>query len=251
MRFCSYRIFFAALLPLAAITVLRAETVTPRIVYVVRTDIRTGRLVRSVVVTPKTVSSRVVAGENTAAAEMELALIPALNSGVKVLVEATARAYDISPALVDSVIQVESNYNPNAISRKGAQGLMQLMPQTARRFGVKNTFDPKENIEGGVRYLKFLQDTFKDDRLAIAAYNAGEGAVSKYGNVPPYKETMDYVVRVGKKIGQSKRSADAIKKTQAAAVTDVVAASEKPPEDQHRSLTQYIDEEGRVHIATR
>src|SRR5581483_12304992 len=107
---------------------------------------------------------------------------------------------------VDSVVQVESNYNPFAVSNKGALGLMQLMPATARRFGVENPFDPRQNIQGGVRYLKFLQDTFRDDRLAIAAYNAGEKAVTKYKGVPPYPETVSYVAKVGTKYGQRKRS---------------------------------------------
>ncbi len=108
------------------------------------------------------------------------------------------------------MIQVESNYNPYAVSPKGAQGLMQLMPETARRFGVRNTFDIKENIEGGVRYLKYLGTLFPEDpRLTIAAYNAGEGAVWKYGNsIPPYRETEQYVDRVGKRYGQARRAAE-------------------------------------------
>ena len=128
-------------------------------------------------------------------------------TGVRGLVDEAAKNFDVNPLLVDSVIQVESNYNPFAVSPKGAQGLMQLMPATARRFGVTDSFDPKQNIEAGVRYLKFLQDTFQDDRLAIAAYNAGEKAVAKYGDVPPYPETVSYVAKVGKKYGQAKRAA--------------------------------------------
>jgi len=104
----------------------------------------------------------------------------------------------VDPLLVDSVIRVESNYNPLAVSPKGAEGLMQLIPATARRFGVTNSFDVKENIEAGVTYLKYLLDMFGDDRLAVAAYNAGESAVMRYGDVPPYRETMNYVSRVGK-----------------------------------------------------
>ena len=123
------------------------------------------------------------------------------------LVAEAAKNFDVNPLLVDSVIQVESNYNPFAVSPKGAQGLMQLMPGTAQRFGVTDSFDPKQNIEAGVRYLKFLQDTFQDDRLAIAAYNAGEKAVAKYKDVPPYPETVSYVAKVGKKYGQAKRAA--------------------------------------------
>ena len=133
------------------------------------------------------------------------ALVP--TPDVRGLVAEAAKNFDVNPLLVDSVIQVESNYNPFAVSPKGAQGLMQLMPATAQRFGVTDSFDPKQNIEAGVRYLKFLQDTFQDDRLAIAAYNAGEKAVAKYKDVPPYPETVSYVAKVGKKYGQAKRAA--------------------------------------------
>ena len=218
-------------------------TVIPRLVSTVRADARTGRLVRSIVVSPRVVPSRVIGEEKPEALRSPLLTA---DSGVRDLVEETAKAYDVNPMLVDSVIQVESNYNPYAISSKGAQGLMQLMPGTARRFGVKNSFDPKENIEAGVKYLKLLQDTFKDDRLAIAAYNAGEGAVAKYNNVPPYKETMQYVTRVGKKLGQAKRAADAARKA-----APITAEQEKPQEEQHRPIVQYVDAEGKLHIATR
>lgn len=110
----------------------------------------------------------------------------------------TAKWYGIDPYLVKAVIKVESNFNPEAVSSKGAMGVMQLMPETARDHGVNNPFDPLENISGGVRYLKKLIDMFNGDlRLALAGYNAGENSVIKYGyTVPPYGETMDYVNRV-------------------------------------------------------
>ena len=96
-----------------------------------------------------------------------------------------------------AVISAESAYNPWAVSPKGAMGLMQLMPGTAERFGVSNPYDPIANMHGGARYLRWLLDRFNDHRLAIAGYNAGEGAVQKYGNqIPPYQETQTYVVRV-------------------------------------------------------
>ena len=161
------------------------------------------------------------------------------------MVEETAKNLDVSPLLVDSVIQVESNYNPYAISPKGAQGLMQLMPATARRFGVKNTLDPQQNIEGGVRYLKFLQETFQDDRLAVAAYNAGEKAVAKYGNVPPYRETVDYVAKVGQKYSQAKHAATK------SAEPAKVAEKSQPADDETRHVLGYVDQEGRLHISTR
>jgi len=221
----------------------KVAIVVPRFVSVVRADARTGRLVRSIVVASKPVPSRVVSSQPM---DIETpAPAAAQDSAVRDLVEETAKTFDVSPALVDSVIQVESNYNPNAVSPKGAQGLMQLMPATARRFGVKNSFDAKQNIEGGVRYLKFLQQTFKDDRLAIAAYNAGEGAVTKYGNVPPYPETMNYVAKVGKKYGQAKRAANKQK------VVAKVEEAPKPAADEPRHVLHYMDGDGRMHIATR
>lgn len=107
-----------------------------------------------------------------------------------------AGQHGVDARLVKCVMLVESNFNPRAISRKGARGLMQLMPQTARRFGVGDSFDAEENIRGGVRYLSELLQTFRGDvALALAAYNAGEGAVQKHGGVPPYAETREYVRR--------------------------------------------------------
>ncbi|MCP5159570.1 MAG: lytic transglycosylase domain-containing protein [Gammaproteobacteria bacterium] len=108
-----------------------------------------------------------------------------------------AAQYRLEPALMHAVISAESAYNPWAVSPKGAMGLMQLMPGTAERFGVGNAYDPIANMHGGARYLRWLLDRFNDTQLAVAAYNAGEGAVQKYGNqIPPYKETQTYVVRV-------------------------------------------------------
>jgi len=235
MRFCSELVLGTAVLaagfgPLAKGEALPVEPPAPHAVSVVRSDARTGRLVRSVVVKARPAG--------------EIGLQDS-DAGVRTLVEEAAKNLEVSPLLVDSVIQVESNYNPYAVSAKGAQGLMQLMPATARRFGVTNSFDAKQNIEGGVRYLKFLQDTFQDDRLAIAAYNAGEGAVTKYRDVPPYPETRSYVDKVGAKYNKAKRAAE---KTAAS----VIAADEpKPAEEETRHLVQYRDSEGRLHLATR
>ena len=106
-------------------------------------------------------------------------------------------ANGISVALIKAIITAESCFNPNAVSPKGAQGLMQLIPDTAKRFGVADSFDPDANIRGGARYLKFLLKYFDDDLLdTIAAYNSGEGTVKKYKGIPPYKETRDYVSKV-------------------------------------------------------
>ncbi|MBK6980957.1 MAG: lytic transglycosylase domain-containing protein [Betaproteobacteria bacterium] len=114
------------------------------------------------------------------------------------IVESASRHHGVDTALVHAVISAESGYNPNALSRKGASGLMQLMPDTARRYGVQNIFDPVENVHGGVRYLKDLLALFNGDmRLAVAGYNAGENAVIRAGNrIPPYPETQNYVPKV-------------------------------------------------------
>jgi hypothetical protein len=104
--------------------------------------------------------------------------------------------YGVDPILVRAVIQVESNFDAHSVSRRGARGLMQLMPETARRYGVKQIFDPDDNIRGGVRYLADLLQMFPHDLpRALAAYNAGENAVLKYAGIPPYDETMTYVKR--------------------------------------------------------
>jgi soluble lytic murein transglycosylase-like protein len=121
-----------------------------------------------------------------------------LNKPYDEMIATVAREQGIEPALLHAVITVESGYNARAKSRKGASGLMQLIPATAKRFGVTDVWNPLENIRGGARYLRELLATFKDDmRLALAAYNAGEGAVMRSGNrIPPYAETRAYVPRV-------------------------------------------------------
>lgn len=110
----------------------------------------------------------------------------------------SSRLHDVRPSLVRAVVQVESGFNPRAYSPKGAMGLMQLMPATAREFGVRNPFNPEENIRGGVAYLRQLLDRYdNNEQLALAAYNAGPGAVDKHGqSIPPYRETRDYVTKV-------------------------------------------------------
>jgi soluble lytic murein transglycosylase-like protein len=113
-------------------------------------------------------------------------------------IASASKAYGVEEAVVRAIIHAESAYRPHVQSNKGAQGLMQLIPATARRFGVNDAFDPGQNINGGVQYLAWLLKRYGQDvTLAAAAYNAGEGAVDKYGGVPPYRETQNYVARVG------------------------------------------------------
>jgi soluble lytic murein transglycosylase-like protein len=149
----------------------------------VHPDFRTGKLVRSVIVTSRPAPPA------------------AIDAGIDRAVERIAAQHSLPPQLIHSVIKVESNYNPFAVSPKGARGLMQLIPSTARRFGVSDSFNPLENIQGGAKYLKYLLDLYNGSYpLALAAYNAGEGAVAKYGGVPPYAETRNYLVLVQKHV---------------------------------------------------
>ncbi len=112
-------------------------------------------------------------------------------------IDQAASRHNVDPNLVRALVKVESNFNPNAVSRKGAMGLMQLMPQTARQLNLKNPFDPQQNIDAGVRHLKQLLDSYNGDvRLSLAAYNAGSGAVSRNRGIPRYSETQNYVRRI-------------------------------------------------------
>jgi soluble lytic murein transglycosylase-like protein len=241
MSFCSNILVAAAVLGGAALATAGAPA--GKSTSVVRTDARTGRLIRTVVVTPRVVEgSAAKSPEGDAAANSHQA--EAARRDIKAIVEETAGRHAVDPLLVDSVIQVESGYNALAISGKGAEGLMQLIPSTARRFGVKNSFDPRENIEGGVRYLKYLKETFKDDRLALAAYNAGEGAVAKYGWIPPYPETQSYVHEVGKRYGEAKKASGGARKAGQRPAAE-------PEQPLYRPIEQFIDAEGRLHIRTR
>jgi len=108
----------------------------------------------------------------------------------------TARRYSLDAELIKSIITVESGWNPYAVSRRGAIGLMQLMPDTLRELGVLNPYDPYENIDAGARYLRYLMDRFGNLRLALAAYNAGPTVVERYQDVPPYRETKQYVKNI-------------------------------------------------------
>jgi soluble lytic murein transglycosylase-like protein len=121
----------------------------------------------------------------------------ALANPYRTIVRHAARNCELDPARVHAVIAVESGFDPRAVSRKGASGLMQLMPDTAKRYGANDTLDPIQNIDAGAKYLRYLLKTFNNNLpLALAAFNAGEGAVARYGTIPPFRETATYVPKV-------------------------------------------------------
>lgn len=232
----------------------------PVVKSVVRADVRSGKLVRSVIVTPKSVSRQTVTAnvvtprvvepvEVTAAPPAApAAATPSASDGLNAVVESIAAQNSLNPQLIHSVIKVESNYNPNAVSPKGALGLMQLIPATARRFGVTDVFDPVENIQGGARYLKYLLDLYNNDiSLALAAYNAGEGAVAKYGNVPPYAETRNYLLLVAKHFQESQKAAEAA----AAQRKQQQAKAAAPNPDAPRQIQQVNEADGTVRYVVR
>lgn len=207
-----------------------ADAIPPapeQIRYMVLKDRRTGRLMRRAVPV------------------LPLSAKPASGRSFDGLVNSAAEQYQVDPALVHAVIAVESNYNPYAVSPVGAQGLMQLMPATAKQLGVSNAFNAEENIRAGVRHLKELQRRYNgDNRLALAAYNAGAGAVKKYGWIPPYRETQDYVYKVGKRYGDAQRLAGTSKVKPAQPAKAV-------SEPEHRPVEHYVDSDGRIHLRTK
>jgi soluble lytic murein transglycosylase-like protein len=139
----------------------------------------------------------------------EFVPIPASDAYNEIIEEA-AKLYDMDANLIHAVMQAESAFHPYAVSRAGAEGLMQLMPELADEMGVSNAFDPRENIMGGVRYLKRLLDYHNGNLdLALASYNAGPGNVERYGGVPPFRETRSYVKTIKQILAARKRSADA------------------------------------------
>ena len=156
---------------------------------VVRADARSGRLVR------------------TAPREARASQQPSDVVALIGMIDRMADEAGVESALVHSVIRAESNYNAHAVSPAGALGLMQLIPSTAKRFGVGNVFDARENVQGGILYLKFLLDYYKGDYpRTIAAYNAGENAVDRFNGIPPYAETRHYVWQVANNLKEVRRT---------------------------------------------
>jgi soluble lytic murein transglycosylase-like protein len=228
-----------------------------QITRVVRADPRTGKLVRSVVVTSRTVAPKPVAVTTVAArpvGPLQPEQIPAgtpspLPIDFNSIIEQIAAEHSLHPMLLHSVIKVESNYNPYAVSPKGAMGLMQLMPETARRFAVPDVFNAVDNIRGGAKYLKFLLDLYNGDyRLTLAAYNAGEKAIEKYGNVPPYPETENYVHLVSREIDTALKAA-AVARAAAKPIPPPTAVEVNPDEPAH--IKEIVDSAGVVHYVSR
>jgi soluble lytic murein transglycosylase-like protein len=233
--------FMAGIAILACNGVLLAappESSAPRVKTVVRADPRTGQLVRVVVSTPHLAAEKTPATAQTASA-----------ATFGAIVERVAAEQSVPAELLHSVIQVESNYNPGAVSPKGAQGMMQLMPATARRFGVPNSFDPVENIQGGAKYLKYLLELYKGDYpRALAAYNAGEKAVARYGGIPPYVETRNYVTQVQSRV-DARRKMDAAKP--ATVRVETAPAGVRPKEDDApRHIQEIVAADGSVRYIT-
>jgi soluble lytic murein transglycosylase-like protein len=189
---------------------------------VVRADSHSGRLVRATVIARP-------ATPTPGAAQMAE------------IIDKVAAEQGVEAPLAQSIARAESNYDPFAISPKGAQGLMQLEPATARRFGVSNSFDPEENVRGGVKYLKFLLDYYQGDYTkAVAAYNAGEKTVDRYRGAPPYAETRDYIARVSRNLKSAREKAS---KNTATKVT-------APPAETYRPIQASVGSDGRIYYRT-
>ena len=229
----SLRPWFILALAMPALPAQPVAVNSHRTTTVVRADPKTGRLVRSMVLL-----SQASSGPMT----------PEQAADLDKMVDRIAGEQGVESPLVHSVIRAESNYNPNAISPKGAQGLMQLIPQTAKRFGVSDAFDAQENVEGGVKYLRFLLDYYEGDYpKAIAAYNAGEAAVDKYKGIPPYAETRNYVYRVAKNLRAARNRK--VEATQAPVMAggDVAGGENK---ETGKPIQASLGSDGRVYYRT-
>lgn len=230
--------------------------VSRRITTVIHPDKRTGKLVRSVIVTSKPVAERSVAGAPVAphvvsplVGVTQTSAPPA--GGIDEAIDQIAAQVALPSQLLHSVIKVESNYDPYAISPKGAQGLMQLIPATARRFGVSNVFNPAENIQGGSKYLKYLLNLYGGNyALALAAYNAGEAAVARYGgSVPPFPETQNYLILVARHLQEAQKAEAAKQKAvEAAQIRPQAETETKPAGPNH--IQEVVEADGSVRYVS-
>jgi soluble lytic murein transglycosylase-like protein len=258
MRLC-FNLAWAA--GLASVALWAADPVdtetamTQRITTVIRPDVRSGKLVRSVIVTSKPVAEQRVAEAPVPPRVIVPVVVAAKTkappaTGIDEAVEQIAAQVSLPPQLIHSVIKVESNYNPLAISPKGAQGLMQLIPSTARRFGVANVFNPAQNIEGGSKYLKYLLDLFGGNyALALAAYNAGEAAVASYGGVPPFPETRNYLILVARQLQEARKAGAAKQKAIAAGQTRPEAETKPAPAGPNH-IQEVVEADGSVRYVS-
>ncbi len=271
MRFCSTLVWS---MTWCAVAVYAGEPVGQgqRITSVVRADLKTGKLVRSVSVTPRfvgqqrvaetVIAPRVVSGSPVAEPPQPEAPKSAAATSLDDAVNRIAAQHSLPPQLIHSVIKVESNYNPRAVSPKGAEGMMQLIPATARRFGVADSFNPMENIQGGAKYLKYLLNLYDNDyALALAAYNAGEGAVARYGGVPPYQETQNYLHLVADQLKKLNKAAGVATETKpgqantpgpqgAGNAQPVTQPAETAPEGL-KHMQPIVDRDGSVRYVSR
>ena len=214
------------------------QTAPVRTTIVVKADVKTGKLVRSVAIEPRPVTPL--------STELPAATAAQQSHDLDEIIERVAGEQGVESPLVHSVIRAESNYNPHALSPKGAQGIMQLIPATAKRFGVNNAFDAEENIQGGVRYLRFLLDYFKGDYArAIAGYNAGEAAVDRYHGIPPYAETQNYVYQVAKNLKTARQEVKPV-----AAKQDAPKPVTAPSLVTAPAIVASVGEDGKVYYRT-
>jgi hypothetical protein len=156
---------------------------------------------------------------------------PKKEEAYNAIIQKYAGDYGLDPSLIHSIIATESRFNAKAVSPKGARGLMQLMPATAQRLGVRNSFDPEQNIQGGVKHFRFLMDSFKNDvELSLAAYNAGENLVQRLGRVPEIRETKDYVQTITALYGKN------------------TAKTQDEEGEKHPPAYRFVDESGILHL---
>jgi soluble lytic murein transglycosylase-like protein len=204
----------------------------------VRADEKSGHLVRSVAIEPHIIAPISV---DRTQPESVAAQAPQDPAELIAMIDSIAADQGVEEALVHSVIRAESNYNTRATSPKGAQGIMQLIPATARRFGVSDSFNVRENVLGGVKYLKFLLDYYRNDYVrAIAAYNAGEAAVDRYNGVPPFAETRNYVYEVARNL----------KSVREKRATQPVVPVPVAPVETYKRIEASVGEDGRIYYRT-